>query len=135
MKFIDLADAPGAESAPGVKYVSDCGQWRVAAAGDLGAEWYVWQRLTRPDPIADPRGWGYVRRASWAVFEVKEQAMMMASLLDAMPATLSGRVVSNALSLACRSAATRLLFVGVSAVAIVVQRARRAAWDMQGVQG
>jgi len=68
-----------------------------------------------------------VRRASWAVFEVKEQAMMMASLLDAMPATLSGRVVSNALSLACRSAATRLLFVGVSAVAVAVQRAREAA--------
>jgi len=127
MKFIDLAEMPGAESSPGVKYVSDCGQWRVAMAGDLGAEWCVWQRLPRPDPIADPRGWGHVRRASWAVFEVKEQAMMMASLLDAMPATLSGRVVSNALSLACRSAATRLLFVGVSAVAVAVQRAREAA--------
>ncbi len=127
MKFIDLAEAPGAESSPGVKYISDCGQWRVAMADASGAEWYVWQRLPRPDPIADPHGWGHVRRASWAVFTVKEQAMAMASLLAMMPATLSGRVVSSALSLACRSAATRLLFVGVSAVAVAVQRAREAA--------
>lgn len=132
MKFQDACTLPGAESAPGVKFVSECGQWRVALSGLGSGEWYVWQRLTRPDPIADPRGWGFVRRAEWACFEHKEQAMLVAGLLSSLPATLPGRVVRSLVSDACRSLATRLLFTGLAAALVVARDVRAAAERVRG---
>lgn len=133
MKFFDSASLPNApETLEGVKFISEDGQWRVCLADTSGSEWVIWQRLRRPDPIADPRGWGYVRRAEWAVFTHREQAMVIASLLSAMPATLSGRVVEAAVSDAMRSAATRLLFVGISSVITVIKKARAAAEAARG---
>ncbi len=126
MKFRDAAEFDGAQkSAPGVKFVSECGQWRVAIDRLNGHEWYVWQRLRRPDPVHDPRGWGFVRRAEWGYFVSKEGAMAVAMVLDAMPATLSGRVAEAMISDAFRSAVTRLLFVGLAAASMAARRIMR----------
>lgn len=123
MNFRDASTIGGArESAPGVNFVSECGQWRVAINEINGSEWYVWQRLRKPDPVHDPRGWGYVRRAEWGYFANKESAMAIAMVLDAMPATLSGRVAEAMISDACRSVFTRLLFVGLAATSVAYRR-------------
>lgn len=51
--------------------------------------------------------------------------MAVAMVLDAMPATLSGRVAEAMISDAFRSAVTRLLFVGLAAASMAARRIMR----------
>jgi len=87
MEFRDYAKRPGAahDDQKGVHFVNEDASWKVCAS-DLGPspEWCVWQRAVPGD--RRPAMLGYVRRLAWARFTDRDEAMLMAAVLDDLPA-------------------------------------------------
>ncbi len=114
MNFQDSSTIEGSPTkVAGVQFISECGLWRVTASdhprGGSPDEWHVWQMVRGADQ-RNPHGLGFVRRLSRARFVTREAAGAAAALLAALPATMSARVVRNAVTDLLRGMTARLLF-------------------------
>jgi len=133
VEFIDTAEVEGSGvQVKGVQFVTRDGAWRVVAS-DIrpnGApdEWHVWQRMRGADP-RNPHGFGYVRRLAWARFSARDQAGAAAALLDALPATVSARVLGDAVTDRLRGLAMRVMFESVYVAHALLAGARDLAQD------
>ena len=133
MKFIDqatLAD-PESNAVAGLAYTNDDRTWLVAASTrGPDPEWFVWQRAVPGDRRATVQG--YVRRLAWCRFTERAEAMLMAGVLDDLPATASTAVVRASVASAVRQRVTdplrdlktRLVFRAVRAVLAAAKASR-----------
>lgn len=127
MQFVDLATIAGSEVVDrGTKFIAADGAWLVLVSDKSAHEWVIWQRALPGDRRAQVRG--YVRRVPWMRFAGDTgcaQAMLIAGVLDDLPATASLEVFRHAAHDALRDAKTGLAFRVVSAVASLAKAARR----------
>lgn len=130
MNFADYAARPDADpkdrEVKGVHFVSDDGSWKVCAS-DLGSppsEWCIWQRAVPGDRRPVVRG--YVRRLAWARFTDRNEAMLMAAVLDDLLVTGSLEVLRHEFRTRVRDLRRDVL---VRVLGVVVELARRARED------